>query len=119
MIGAAALGALLLLALAVRYIAGIRQENWGFWWSLAFGLGICVTFFMAIYDPKNCPKTNWDFNPKRGFLYFLLGWMIFPLGLAIRTAMGGSFTLGAMFVFTFAMSVLIGIVGTFTKDVGV
>lgn len=119
LIGAVALGALLLLALAVRYIAGIPQEDWGLLWRVAFVLCVFVAFFMACYDRKNLPKKTWDFNPKRGVLYFLLGWIIFPLQIAVNAASGGHLALSGMVVFTLAMSVLIGILGTFTENVGV
>lgn len=119
LIGAVALGALLLLALAVRYIAGIPQEDWGLWWRVAFVSCFFVAFFMACYDRKNLPKKTWDFNPKRGFLYFLLGWIIFPLAIAVNATSGGSLTLSAMVVGTLIMSVFVGIVGIFTENVGV
>ena len=79
MIGAVTLGLLLLLGLALRYIAGISHDEWDTTWSLAYSLGLCVALFMAFYDRKNFPEKTWDFNPKRGVFYFLLGWIIFPV----------------------------------------
>ena len=80
---------------------------------------MCVALFMAFYDPKNCPEKTWDFNPKRGAFYFLLGWIIFPLMMVIDAISGADFTLSGMAVGTFFLSVLIGIAGTFTENVGV
>lgn len=118
-IGAVALGLLLLLGLAVRYIAGISQDEWDPLWSLAYLLGFCIALFMAFYDRKNFPTKTWDFNPKRGASYFLLGWIIFPFMMVIDAFSGADFTLSGMAVGTFFMSVLIGVAGTFTENVGV
>lgn len=118
-IGAVAFGLLLLLGLALRYIAGISQDEWDLTWSLAYGLGLCVALFMAFYDRKNFPEKTWDFNPKRGVFYFFLGWIIFPLMMMIDAISGADFTLSGMAVGTFFLSVLIGIAGTFTENVGV
>ena len=119
LIGAVALGLLLLLALAIRYIAGIPQDDWNPLWSLAYVVALCVALFMAFYDRKNLPEKVWDFNPKRGALYFLLGWIIFPFMMVVDAMFGAEFTLSGMAAGTFFMSVLIGIAGTFTENVGV
>ncbi len=119
LIGAVALGLLLLLALAIRYIAGIPQDDWNPFWSLAYVVGLCVASFMAFYDRKNFPEKVWDFSPKRGVLYFLLGWIIFPLMMVVDAMFGAEFTLIGMAAVTFFMSVFIGIAGTFTENVGV
>lgn len=119
LIGAVALGLLLLLALAIRYIAGIPQDGWNLWWSLAYVVALCVALFMALYDRKNLPEKMWDFNPKRGVLYFLLGWVLFPLMMAVNHVFGAEFTLSGMVFGTLIMSVFVGIAGTFTENVGV
>ena len=117
--GVVALGLLLLLGLALRYIAGISQDEWDLTWSIAYVLGLCVASFMAFYDRKNFPEKTWDFNPKRGASYFFLGWIIFPLMMVIDAISGADLTLGGMATGTFFLSVLIGITGTFTENVGV
>ena len=119
LIGAVALSLLLLLALAVRYIADIPQDAWKPLWSFAYVLVLCVALFMAFYDRKIFPEKAWDFNPKRGVLYFFLGWIIFPFMMVIDAIFGVEFTMSGMAVGTFVMSVLIGIAGTFTENVGV
>lgn len=78
-----------------------------------------MTFFIAFYDRKNFPEKAWDFNPKRGVLYFFLGWIIFPVLIGVKALSGTDFTLSGMVIGTLAMSVLIGILGTFTENVGV
>ena len=118
-IGAEALGLLLQLEVALRNLAGISHDESDFTWSVAYGLAVCVALFMAFYDRKNFPEKTWDFNPKRGAFYFLLGWIIFPLMMVIDAISGADFTLSGMAVGTFFLSVLIGIAGTFTENVGV
>lgn len=119
LIGAVALSLLLLLALAVRYLAGIPQDAWDPLWSLIYFLGLCVAFIVTFYDRTNLPEKVWDFNPKRGILYFFLGWIIFPFMMVIDAAFGIEFTMSGMAVGTVVMSVFIGIAGTFTENVGV
>jgi len=119
LIGAIALVLLLLLALAIRYIAGIPRDDWNPLWAVTYVVGLCVALFMAFYDRKNFPAKVWDFNPKRGVLYFLLGWIIFPFMMVVDAIFGAEFTLSSMAVGTFFMSVFIGIAGTFTENVGV
>jgi hypothetical protein len=118
-IGAVALSFLLLFALAVRYIAGIPQDGWDPFWAVAYVFALCVALFMAFYDRKNFPEKVWDFNPRRGLLYFLLGWIIFPFMMVIDAVFGADFTLSAMLTASLVGSVLVGVAGTFTENVGV
>ena len=117
--GAVAFGLLLPVGLGIRYIAGIAQADWNPLWSLAYALGLGVALFAAFYDRKNLPEKTWDFNPKRGILYFCLGWMIFPIMIGVEAISGTDFTLSGTVIGTLAMSVLLGILGTFTENVGV
>ena len=119
LVGAVVFGLLLLLGLVLRYAAGISQDQWDPVWSIVYALGLCVAIFMAFYDRKNFPEKTWDFNPKRGVFYFFLGWIVFPLMIAIDAVFGADFTLTGMAVGTFFLSLLIGIAGTFTENVGV
>ena len=118
-IGAVALALLVLIALASRYIAGIPQEQWGSVWNFAYVAAVCVALVMALYDRKNFPKKVWDYNPKRGLFYFMLGWILFPIMMAIDALFGTEISLGGMLIGTAIMSVLVGIAGTFTENVGV
>lgn len=117
--GAIALGLLLLLGLGSRYVPGLSQDSWETWWKLAYGLAVCAALFAAFYDRKNLPEKTWDFNPRRGVLYFLLGWIIFPVMIGVEAISGTDFTLSRMVLGTLALSTLVGIVGTFTENVGV
>ena len=79
LIGAVALAVLLLFGLIGRYVPGPSQGDWGIWWSLTYALAVCAALIAAFYDRKNFPEKTWDVNPKRGVLYFCLGWIIFPV----------------------------------------
>ena len=119
LVGAVALGLLVLVGLGGHYVAGIPLGDWDPMWSLAYILSLCVASFVAFYDRKNFPEKTWDFNPGRGLLYFFLGWIIFPLMMVIEALSGADFSPARMVVGTFFLSLFIGIVGTFTENVGV
>ena len=110
---------LLLMGAGVSYTEGISQDDWDPLWRLAYVISLCAAFVVAFYDRKNAPAKTWDFNPKRGILYFCLGWLIFPLMIGVDVFFGADFSTVRMMMGTFAMSVLIGILGTFTENVGV
>jgi hypothetical protein len=118
-IGLAAFCVLLLLGLGVRHIAGIRQDEWSPLWGMLYIVALGVAFISGFFDRKNLPEKTWDYNPKRGLLYFCLGWMIFPVMIGVEALVGTNFTLAGMLVSTLALSVLMGIAGTFTENVGV
>lgn len=91
----------------------------GAWWSLAYALAVSAALFAAFYDRKNFPEKTWDFNPKRGVLYFFLGWFIFPVLIGVDAVFGTDLTPSGMVLGTLALSVLVGVVGMFTENVGV
>ncbi len=97
----------------------MAQEDWDLLWSLAYILALCIALFMAFYDRKNFPKTTWAFNPKRGVLYFFFGWMIFPIIIGVDLVLGADFNFAGMVFGTLFMSIFIGILGTFTENIGV
>lgn len=117
--GVAVLGLLILLGLGVRYGAGIPQEAWNPLWSLAYLLALGAAFIAVFYDPKNFPEKTWDFNPKRGILYFFLGWVIFPLLVGVDALLGSDLSLSRLAIGTLCLSVLLGVLGTFTENVGI
>lgn len=117
--GATALGLLLLFGLVSRYVPGLSQDDWGTWWKLAYVLATCAALFSAFYDRENFPEKTWDYNPKRGLQYFVFGWIIFRVLIAIEAVSGTDFTLSRMVLGTLALSVLVGILGMFTENVGV
>ena len=118
-IGAAALVLLLLTWLGIRYIAAISQDDWPVLWTLAFIVAGCAAFFAAFSDRKNFPEKKWDFNPRRGVLYFFLGWVIFPLMIALDALARTALALDRILLGTLAMPLLRGIAGTFTENPGV
>lgn len=119
LIGVVALGLLLLFGLGSRHVPGLSQENWGTWWNLAYVFAVCAALFAAFYDRKNIPAKAWDFNPTRGLMYFFLGWIIFPIMIGVEALSGADFTLSRMALGALSLSILVGILGTFTKNVGV
>lgn len=100
LIGAVTLGMLLLLGVSDR---SISQEAWGTWWQIAYIVALCAALFVALYDRNNLADKAWDFNPKRGLLYFSLGWIAFPLMIGIEAISGSDFALGRMLLGTLAL----------------
>lgn len=119
LIGSVAFGMLLLFGLVSRYVEGLSPEDWGSLWKLAYGFAMCAALFAVFYDKENFAEKTWDFNPKRGLLYFVLGWIIFPVMIGIEIVSGADFTVGGMVLGTIGLSVLLGIIGTFTENVGI
>jgi len=119
LIGSLALGLLVLIGFGSRYVPGYSQEEWVLWWRIAFVTVLCAALFAALYDRKNLPEKAWDFNPKRGLLYFLLGWIIFPVMIGMDAIVGAELALSRMVLATLALSVLVGVAGTFTENVGI
>ena len=119
LIGAITFCALLFFGWVSQSESTLSQANWSIGWKLAFGVAVCVAFLVTFYEKKNLPKKLWDLNPKRGLLYFVLGWLIFPVMIGSRAMSGTDFELAEMMLITLGMSALIGIVGTFTENVGI
>ena len=119
LIGGVALGLLLLIGFGSRYVTGYSRDQWGLWWRIAFIAAVCVALLAAFYDRKSLPEKTCDFNPKRGLLYFFLGWIIFPVMIGVDAIFGAEFALSGMLLATLALSVLVGVAGTFTENVGV
>lgn len=119
LIGAFALCALLIFGWISQSDSTFSQDNWAVGWKLAFGAAVCAAFLVTFYDKKNVPKKLWDFNPKRGLLYFLLGWLIFPVIIGIQALSGNDFPISEMVLVTLGMSALIGVAGAFTENVGI
>ncbi|MDG5750999.1 hypothetical protein P8R33_07775 [Qipengyuania sp. XHP0211] len=114
------IGALIFVGLLI--FGGITksgQDDWNVVQRLAFILAVCLAMVATFYDRKNLPKKVWDFDLKRGFLYFCFGWILFPIMVAADAFTGGDFSWSGMLVGTLGMSILIGIAGTFTENVGI
>ena len=95
------------------------HDDWNALQSLAFIIAICGAMILTLYDRGNLPRKVWDFNPKRGLLYFCLGWILFPVMIAVASFSQADFSWAGMLAGTFAMSIFIGIAGTFTENVGI
>lgn len=120
LIGGIALLALMGFAFGFGPEGRIVPNQWGTGVKLVFAVAICSALFAAFYDRKNLPAKTWDFSPKRGLLYFLLGWFLFPILLGFKIAFGEiDVTLGQIAATTLVLSVLAGIVGTFTENTGI
>lgn len=119
LIGAIAFCALLIFGWVSQSESALSQDNWSIGWKLGFGVAVCAAFLVTFYDKKNFPKKLWDPNPKRGLLYFLLGWLIFPVMIGVKAISGNDLDLTEMVLITLGMSALIGIAGTFTENVGI
>ena len=114
------MGAVVLVALIIfGAVTKSNHTDWDPLLSLGFILVICAAFVVAFYDKKNMPKKVWDFDPKRGLLYFCLGWVIFPIVIAVNAFSDANFSWSGMVIGTLIMSVLIGIAGTLMENVGV
>ena len=120
LIGGIALLALMGFAFGFGPEGRISQTEWGTGVKLVFAVAICSALFAAFYDRKNLPKKAFDFNPKRGLLFFLLGWILLPVLLVFRWGMKDmDYSVAELAVGTLVMSVLIGIIGTFTENTGI
>lgn len=120
LIGGIALLALMGFAFGFGPEGRIVQNQWGTGVKLVFAVAICSALFAAFYDRKNLPKKAFDFNPKRGLMYFLLGWILLPVLLVFRWGMKDmDYSVADLAVGTLVMSVLIGIIGTFTENTGI
>ena len=114
------IGALAFVGLLI--FGAISKSNQADWEPIAritFVLAVCGAFLIAFYDRRNLPEKAWDFDPKRGFLYFCFGWILFPIMIAADAFTEADFSWSEILVGTFIMSILIGIAGTFTENVGI
>lgn len=119
LIGLIALCLLLAFGWISQTVPPLSQDVWALGWKIAFVVAMCISFLAAFYDRKNLPQKLWDYNPRRGLLYFFFGWLIFPVMIGINAASGADFTINGMVLGTLGLSALIGIVGTFTENVGI
>ena len=74
----------------------------------------------ALWQLRERPERNaktFDFNPKRGFFFFVAGLFVFPIAAGIEALFGANLTLSGMLVFTLFASLLAAVIGTFTERV--
>jgi hypothetical protein len=117
LIGAVAFGLLLLLGFGLRTLVGVSDDDW--LWRGTYVVALCAAMLCAFYDRSNFSEKAWDYNPKRGVLYFLLGWVLFPVLIGVDAAFGAEIGVQRAMVGTLFLSVLAGIVGTFTENMGI
>lgn len=120
LIGGIALLALMSFAFGFGPEGRIVPNQWGTGVKLAFAIAICSALFAAFYDRKNLPRKAFDYNPKRGLLYFLAGWILFPIMLVWRWGVRDmDYSVAELALGTLVMSVLVGIIDTFTENTGI
>lgn len=117
--GMISVAVLLLIGFASDRIPEFSHDNLPSFVILAYIIALCCAIFAAFYDKRNFSGKTWDFNPKRGLLYFFFGFLIFPFLAAIEFIFGAGISLEGMIIFTLIGSVLIGILGIFTEHVGI
>ncbi|MEM6585613.1 MAG: hypothetical protein AAF692_07645 [Pseudomonadota bacterium] len=87
--------------------------------KLAYALAVAAAFFATFYDRKNFPEKTWDFNPKRGLLFFGLGLLVFPIMAAARSFGEVEIQWDNVVLFTLIAATLAGIAGTLTENIGI
>ncbi|MEM8918689.1 MAG: hypothetical protein AAGE37_07490 [Pseudomonadota bacterium] len=117
--GMISLAVLLLIGFGSHHIPELSHENMPSYVILIYLIFLCCAAFAALYEKKNFEGKVWDFNPKRGFLFFCIGFLIFPIIAAIDALFGADLSLEGMIIFTLAGSTFVGVLGIFTDHVGV
>ncbi|WP_108787609.1 hypothetical protein [Erythrobacter sp. Alg231-14] len=108
--------ALAVLAL-LSFVFDLEFESIGV--KIAYTLAILLAMFATFYDKENYEELEVGFSPKRGAMYFLLGFFAFPVSLGVKAAFGADFSIQSAIIFTAFASVLIGAIGTFTDIPGI
>lgn len=117
--GMISIAVLLLVGFGSDRVPQFSHDNLPSFVILTYILALCCAIFVAFYDKRNFSGKMWDFNPRRGLLYFFLGFLIFPFLAAIEFIFGAEISLEGMIIFALIGSVLIGILGIFTEHVGI
>jgi hypothetical protein len=118
LIGLIALAVLILTSLASEFVIGANPDDWPLSIKAIFGLAICIAIFAAFYDRRNFAEKHWDFNPKRGALYFGTAWFIYPVVIGVGMLLEASLSWTGILVGTAIVAVLAGALGTFTENTG-
>ncbi|TMM50145.1 hypothetical protein [Qipengyuania marisflavi] len=112
-----AIGLCSVLLLFQTWVLGDNFETpWFVWLPI---LGILGWSLWQLRAPPDPASKLFDFNPKRGLLYFFLGLLIFPLTLSIDAIFGADISMTDAALFTAGGSILIGLIGVFTEHVNV
>lgn len=113
------------VAVFVICVAGILKA-WVFdsesSWPIYVWLPILLLALWVMWTFRERPDPAakaFDFNPKRGLLYFFLGFIVCPIVAMIDAVFGAELSLRSMLIFTGVGAVMAGIAGTFTENVGI
>lgn len=113
------------LGIALLCLAGLVQawvfkegQHWPMWVWLPL-LVIGVGSVWTLRDPPDPKAKAFDFNPRRGAFYSLVGVVIFPIIAVINAIFGADLSIASMAGFTLIGSCLAGIAGTFTENIGI
>lgn len=109
--------ALSAVALVQTWLLDDRLK-WPVWVWLPF-FALLAWAMWQLRDPPNPSAKAFDFNPKRGLLYFLAGFLVFPLLALAEALFGADLSVSSMVLFTTFGSILAGILGSFTEHVGI
>ncbi|WP_338302804.1 hypothetical protein [Erythrobacter sp. Dej080120_24] len=112
-----AIGLCSLIVLVKQWLLGDEHEApWFVWIPILCVLGWSLWQLREKPDPSS---KAFDFNPRRGILFFFLGFLIFPLMLGINALFGADISFLNASLVTVGGSLFIGLVGTFTERVGI
>ncbi|MBS0282923.1 MAG: hypothetical protein JSS15_00735 [Proteobacteria bacterium] len=111
--------------IAILCLAGLVQtwvfregQSWPIWvWFPLLVIGLSSLW--GLRDPPDPKVKVFDFNPKRGAFFFVVGFIIFPVLALIDAVFGAELSLSSMAVFTLVGSIFAGIAGTFTENIGI
>jgi hypothetical protein len=99
------------------WVLGDEAEwPWYVWVPILAMLGWSAWQFRERPDPK---MKAFDFNPKRGVVFFFLGFLIFPFMLGMNAIFGADISLPEVAIITIAGSLFVGLLGVFTEHVDI
>lgn len=106
--------------LAIFILAALAQiwvfpdrPMWPNWvWFPFYVMGLASVW---AYRDRSRPKGKvFDFNPKRGAFYGMLGLVLFPVMALVDAVFGADLSVASMALYTAVGCALVGIIGTFT-----
>jgi hypothetical protein len=112
-----AIGLCCLVVLVQKWLLGDDQQApWFVWIPI---LAILAWSLWQIRDKPDPSSKAFDFNPRRGVLFFFLGFLIFPFMLGMDALFGTEVSLVNAGLITVGGSIFVGLIGTFTEHVGI
>ena len=92
------------------------QAPWFVWIPT---LGVLAWSLWQLREKPDPSSKTFDFNPRRGVLFFILGFLIFPFMLGMEAIFATDISLATAGLVTLGGSLLVGLIGTFTEHVGI